>query len=196
LYIFKQKLFEVTGQPYSVSFANGGRVMFADGSGPKNIGRRKFIKLIGQGTTVLASLPFLGKFIKPVAKNAPEVIEAVSRSADNIPTYLMDLIAKVKMMGKSNVIGKADNPEGFVKYQLGDYEVTDGANFTRVRKQNQRGEYIDSEVEMEIQKDPETGGLLYEEATATPDIDGKLKDVDFGIDDIDHEEMRKFTYED
>ena len=107
----------------------------------------------------------------------------------------MDLISKVKMMGSSKVIGKADNPNGFVQYDLGDYTVTDGAEFTRIRKQNQRGEYIDSEVEMEIQRDPETGTIQYEEATAFPDGDGKLKDVDFGIEDNIHEMMKKFTYE-
>ncbi len=179
-----------------LELASGGRVFLEKGGKPINVGRRKFIKLIGQGTTVLASLPFLGKFIKPVAKNAPEVIEAVSRSAENVPTYLMDLIAKVKMMGKSKVIGKPDNPEGFVKYQLGDYEVVDGSEFTRIKKQNHEGEYLKNEVEMQIKKDPETGGIEYEEATAFPDRDGKLKDVDFGIEDFNHEDMKKFTYED
>jgi hypothetical protein len=190
--MIKQKLFEVTGQPYSVSFANGGRVMFADGSDPKNIGRRKFIKIMGG----LASLPFLGKYIKPVSKAAPEVIEAVSRSADSVPTYLMDLIAKVKMMGKSKIIGKPDNPNGFLEYELGDYTVVDGSDFTKIRKRNQRGEYIDSEVEMEVKRDMETNSIEYEEATAFPDEEGKLKDVDFGIDDNIHEDMKKFAYED
>jgi len=189
--MLKQKFYDVTQQPYSLALANGGRVQLKDGGDPKDIGRRKFLKF----GVALASIPFLGRYIKPATKAVPQVVEAVSRSADSVPTYLNDLISKIKMMGKSNVIGKADNPNGFIEYELGDYKVTDGMDFTRVRKQNQRGEYIDSEVEMEIQRDPETGGLLYEEATATPDIDGKLKDVDFGIDDIDHEEMRKFTYE-
>ena len=179
-----------TNEP--IELAKGGRVFLKDGSKPVDVSRRKFIKFAAS----LAALPFLGKFIKPATKAAPEIVEAISRSADNVPTYLNDLISKIKMMGSSKVLGKADNPEGFVKYQLGDYEVTDGANFTRIRKQNQRGEYIDSEVEMELRKDPETGGLEYEEATALPDSEGKLKDVDYGIDDDIHKTMEKFTYDD
>lgn len=187
----KQKVFQATGQPYEMALANGGRVYLSEGGDPKDLGRRKFLKL----GVALASIPFLGKYIKPATKAAPQVVEAVSRTAESVPTYLMDLISKVKMMGSSKIIGKADNPNGFVQYDLGDYTVTDGAEFTRIRKQNQRGEYIDSEVEMEIQRDPETGTIQYEEATALPDQDGKLKDVDFGIEDDIHETMRKFTYE-
>lgn len=191
LNFIKQKIFQATGQPYEMAFANGGRVYFSEGGDPKDLGRRKFLKL----GVALASIPFLGKYIKPATKAAPQVVEAVSRTAESVPTYLMDLISKVKMMGSSKIIGKADNPNGFVQYDLGDYTVTDGAEFTRIRKQNQRGEFIDSEVEMEIQRDPETGTIQYEEATALPDEDGKLKDVDFGIEDDIHEIMRKFTYE-
>ena len=191
LNFIKQKTFEATGQPYEMAFANGGRVYFADGGDPKDLGRRRFIKF----GVALASIPFLGRYIKPVTKAGPEIVEAVSRTADSVPTYLMDLISKVKMMGSSKIIGKADNPNGFVQYDLGDYTVTDGAEFTRIKKRNERGEFIDSEVEMEIQRDPETGTIQYEEATAFPDEDGKLKDVDFGIEDDLHETMKKFTYE-
>jgi dienelactone hydrolase len=67
----KQKFYEATGTPYSVGFANGGRVLLAKGGKPKDIGRRKFIKGTGM---FLAALPFLGKFIKPATKAAPEVL--------------------------------------------------------------------------------------------------------------------------
>ena len=127
-----------------MAFANGGRVYFSEGGDPKDLGRRKFLKF----GVALASIPFLGKYIKPATKAAPQVVEAVSRTAESVPTYLMDLISKVKMMGSSKVIGKADNPNGFVQYDLGDYTVTDGAEFTRIKKQNQRGEYIDNIHEM------------------------------------------------
>ena len=98
LNMIRQKVFDATGQPYSVAFANGGRVFLEKGGKPKNFGRRRFLKFTGQGITLLGTLPFLGKFIKPIAKEAPEMLEVISRSADNVPDYLLDLIGKVKMM--------------------------------------------------------------------------------------------------
>jgi hypothetical protein len=179
-----------TNEP--MEFAKGGRVFFKDGSKPVDVSRRKFIKFAAS----LAALPFLGKFIKPATKAAPEVVEAISKTAESVPTYLNDLISKIKMMGSSKVLGKADNPEGFVKYQLGDYEVTDGSNFTRVKRVKDEGDYGYQEFEMELRKDPETGGLEYEEISVKPDRDGKLKDFEFGIEDDVHLEMKKFADED
>lgn len=191
--MIRQKFYEITGQPYSMSFANGGRVQLKDGGKPINVGRRKFIKGAGY---FLAAIPFLGKVIKPATKAAPEVIEAVTRTADQIPTYLTDLISKVKMMGKSKLIGKYDNPDGYVEYELGDYKVVDSPTGTRINKIDDRGEYGYNEYEMELRKDPETGALEYDEYTASPDFDGKMKDVDEGIEDNVHEVMKKFAYED
>lgn len=191
--MIRQKFYEITGQPYSMSFANGGRVQLKDGGKPINVGRRKFIKGAG---FFLAAIPFLGKIIKPATKAAPEVIEAVTRTANEIPTYLTDLISKVKMMGKSKLIGKYDNPDGYVQYELGDYKVVDSPTGTRVNKIDDRGEYGYNEYEMELRKDPETGALEYDEYTASPDFDGKMKDVDDGIEDSVHEVMKKFAYED
>jgi len=192
----KQRIFDVSGTPYSIGFANGGRVFLKDGGKPVNIGRRKFLKLVGQGGTLLAALPFLGKYIKPATKAAPEILEAVSRSADQMPTYLTKLIEKIKMMGTSKIIGKYDNPDEFIRYDLGDYELFEGAGGARLKRVRDRGEYGYEEFEMQIKKDPETSFVEYEEVSARPDGDGKLKDIDFGIDDEIHLEMKKFADED
>ena len=200
LNMIRQKVFDTTGQPYSVAFANGGRVSLEKGGKPKDFGRRRFLKFTGQGITLLGTLPFLGKFIKPIAKEAPEMLEVISRSADNVPDYLLDLIGKVKMMGKSKILGKADNPDGFVQYDLGEYTVVDSANSTRIKKTNygSAGDEIGikNELEMEIRKDPETGALEYDEVEVFPDAEGKMKEVEFGIEDVSHQDMKKFTYED
>jgi hypothetical protein len=200
LNMIRQKVFDVTGQRYSVAFANGGRVFLEKGGKPKNFGRRRFLKFTGQGITLLGTLPFLGKFIKPIAKEAPEMLEVISRSADNVPDYLLDLIGKVKMMGKSKILGKADNPDGFVQYDLGEYTVVDSASSTRIKKTNygSAGDEIGikNELEMEIRKDPETGALEYDEVEVFPDAEGKMKEVEFGIEDSSHQDMKKFTYED
>jgi hypothetical protein len=190
---FRDRVEAASGQPYELAFAGGGRVQLADGGKPSNIGRRKFVKGI---LTLAAAVPFLGpKIFKPVSKAAPEVIEAVTRSADSIPTYLGDLIGKVKMMGTSKIIGKVDNPDGFINYRLGDYEVVEGVSSTRIKKIRDKGDYGYEEFEMQLEKDPETGAFIYDEVTARPDMDGKLKDIDFGIDDEVHQEMKKFAYD-
>ena len=48
---------------------------------------------------------------------------------------------------------------------------------------------------MELDMDPETGGVTYNEASVRPDAEGKLKDVEEFIDDFDLEEMKKYTYD-
>ena len=54
---------------------------------------------------------------------------------------------------------------------------------------------LEKDIEMEIETDPETGGITYKEATARPDAEGKLKDVEEYIDEIDLEDMKKYTYD-
>ena len=189
----KQKFYEATGTPYSVGLANGGRVLLAEGGKPKSFGRRKFIKGTGM---FLAALPFLGKFIKPATKAAPEVIEAVSRTADQIPTYLTKLVEKIKMMGQAKIVGKMDSPDEFMRYDLGDYELHEGSGGYRLKRIRDRGEQGYEEFEMQLKQDPETGYVEYEEVSARPDGDGKIKDFDFGIEDDIHLEMKKFADED
>lgn len=172
-------------------YADGGRVEFKKGG----MDRRTFIKLMGG----LASLPIVGKFIKPAAKVAPAVSETIARTSENIPVYMAQLINKIKSIGKSKTIGKPDNPEGFVQYDLEDYTLVEGPGYTRVSKTeygaSSQGEGIKNQLEVEIKKDPETGALEYDEFTVSPDAEGKLKDVDFGIEDMDHKVMEDFANE-
>ena len=191
----KEKFYQATGQPYSVAFANGGRVHLSEGGKPKDIGRRKFIKLVGQGGALLAAFPFLGKFIKPATKAAPEVMEAISRTAEDMPEYLTNLVNKIRMMGESKIIGKMDSPDEFIRYDLGDYELHEGSAGYRLKRTRDRGDMGYEEFEMQVKQDPESGFLEYEEVSAKPDGDGKIKDFDFGIEDDVHAEMKKFADE-
>ena len=191
----KEKFYQATGQPYSVAFANGGRVHLSEGGKPKDIGRRKFIKLVGQGGALLAAFPFLGKFIKPATKAAPEVMEAISRTAEDMPEYLTNLVNKIRMMGESKIIGKMDSPDEFIRYDLGDYELHEGSAGYRLKRTRDRGDMGYEEFEMQVKQDPESGFLEYEEVSARPDGDGKIKDFDFGIEDDVHAEMKKFADE-
>ena len=172
--------------------AVGGRVGYADG--PDDPSKRKFIKL-GAG---LMSLPIIGKYLKFAAPVAEKSVEIIRRGADGVPDFIMDLIAKVKLKaeatGMKYFTGNRSDEFADV-YQADDFVVTQQGNKTTVKKRNQEGDMLEKDMEMEIETDPETGGVTYNEATARPDAEGKLKDVEEFIDDIDLEDMRKYTYD-
>ena len=71
--------------------AEGGRIGYKDG-----MNRRTFLKLMGG----LASVPILGKFLKPakVASKAAETASVVSKSTP--PPYFFELAEKIKTMGR------------------------------------------------------------------------------------------------
>jgi len=168
--------------------AAGGRIGFADG--PDDPSRRKFMKIAGG----IASIPLVGKYLKPAMVAAPKVVEVVKRSADGIPDFIGDLITKVVTLGKKSFSGnRADELEEV--YQLDNYVVTKQGEKTRVKKVDDQGEFGYKEHEMELEMDPETGGVTYNEASVRPDAEGKLKDVEEFIDDVDLEDMKKYTYD-
>jgi len=71
----------------------------------------------------------------------------------------------------------------------------DGSNY-RVKKINDEGPYGYKELEMDAKKDLEKDAFYnYDEATVRPDRDGKLKDVDFFIDEADHLELESISKE-
>jgi len=175
--------------------ANGGLISregFADG--PDDPSKRKFMKIAGG----IASIPILGKFLKPAVKVAPVVAETVRRSAEGIPAFISDLIAKVKLKaeatGMKYFTGKSSDEFADV-YQADNYVVTEQGNKTIIREVDQDGDMLYKENQIEIDVDPETGGVTYREASARPDGEGKLKDVEEYIEDDDLENMRKYTYD-
>ncbi len=173
------------------SGAKDGGIMrqgFADG--PDDPSRRKFMKIAGG----IASIPIVGKFLKPAMVAAPKVVEVVKRSADGIPEFLGDLVTKVVTFGKKNFTGNRSD-EFADQYRLDDYVVTQQGNKTTIKKVDDQGEMGYKEHEMELDMDPETGGVTYNEASVRPDAEGKLKDVEEFIDDFDLEEMKKYTYD-
>ena len=174
----------------TVGAANGGlitRQAFKDGFDPK---KRQTVKILGG----LASIPILGKYLKILGPLSPKVVETVERSSDAVPTFLYDLIAKVKAKGMKFFTGNRADEFEYV-YERDGYQVREQGNKITVRKRVDDGEMLDKDMEMELEVDPETGGLTYKEATARPDDEGKLKDVEEYIEDVDLEEMRKYTYD-
>ena len=178
-----------------ISAANGGlislRKNFADG--PEDPKKRNFMKIMGG----LASIPLLGRFID-IGTQAPKVAEVVRRGADGVPEFLMDLIAKVKLKAKTKGMEyfTGNKPEEFKDvYQVDNYVVTEKGNKTIIREIDQDGDMLYKENQMELDYDPETGGYTYNEASARPDAEGKLKDVEEYIEEDDLENMRKYTYD-
>ena len=80
-------------------------------------------------------------------------------------------------------------------YQADNFVVTEQGNKTIIREVDQDGDMLYKENQIEIEVDPETGGVTYNEASVRPDAEGKLKDVEEFIDDFDLEEMKKYTYD-
>ena len=173
------------------SAAYGGRMGFADG--PEDPDKRKFMKIMGG----LASLPLFGRFFD-VATQAPKVAEVVKRGADGVPDFLADLIAKVKLKAaeKGTKYFTGNRSDEFADvYQADNFVVTEKGNKTTIKEVDDpdRPGYRENQIEIEV--DPETGGVTYNEVSARPDMDGKLKDVDEYIEDNDLENMRKYTYD-
>ena len=163
---------------------------FKDGSKPPKMDRRKFMKIMGG----IASLPVLGKFVKIAKPLTP----AVSKAVDGMPDFIFDLIAKVKSKAETTGIKyfTGNRSDEFANvYQADDFVVTEKGNRITIREVDDpdRPGYRENEIEIEV--DPETGGVTYNEASARPDMDGKLKDVEEYIDEDDLENMRKYTYD-
>jgi hypothetical protein len=171
--------------------AYGGRMGFADG--PEDPKKRKFMKIMGG----IASIPLLGRFID-IGTQAPKVAEVVKRTAEGVPDFLTDLIAKVKLKAEATGMkyftgNRAD--EFTMVHKADNYVVSEQGNKTIIREVDQDGDMLYKENQIEIEVDPETGGVTYREASARPDAEGKLKDVEEYIEDDDLENMRKYTYD-
>ena len=162
--------------------AMGGRIGFKEGSG---MTRRTFLKLLGG----LASLPFVGKFLKPAAKTS-KAVEVASKSAE-VPSYFPKLVEKIQLLG-DDFTKTAATKERQVVTKYKDYELTEDLSTgeLRIKRDNYTseeylqyepgGSYYD-ETRNKVIKYPET----YEEVTVKPDYEGKMKDVDYGLDNID-----------
>ena len=89
---------------------------------------------------------------------------------------------KAEATGYKYFTGKSSDEMADV-YQADNFVVTEKGNKTTIREVDDpdRPGYRENQIEIEV--DPETGGVTYNEASARPDMDGKLKDVDEYIED-------------
>jgi hypothetical protein len=178
----KDKLIEnYTESLFGEKRAMGGRIGFKEGSG---MTRRTFLKLLGG----LASIPFVGKFLKPAAKVA-KTAEIAKQSG--VPAYFPKLVEKIQMLGNDVTKTRSTGERQVVK-EYKNYELTEELDTGKltIKRDNYTseeylqfepgGSYYDETRKKEIKYPTE-----YEEVTVKPDYEGKMKDVDFGLDNID-----------
>jgi hypothetical protein len=160
------------------------RKKFEKGSPPSK-GRRNFLKLMGG----LAALPVVGKFFK-FAKPASTAVQAAKEATD-VPSYFPKLVEKIKLLGDDVTSTAATGERQVVKEYKG-YELTeslDTGSLSIKRDNYTSEEYLDftpggqyyDETRKKVIKYPDS----YEEVTVKPDAEGKMKDVDFGLDSYD-----------
>ena len=94
-----------------------------DKKGLKSPGRRKFMKDTGKLAGILALIPYLGKFLAPVAKS-PAAVEGIKLGADK----LMMLVDKIKKLG----VDKTKNRATQDLQEVTVYQGKDGSEYELV----------------------------------------------------------------
>jgi hypothetical protein len=193
-----------TGLNYLLAEDNDNiRVPFAKGKGVDLL-RRGFLKTMGTAGAGLAALKSgilgFGKEAAPVVEKA---VETVSETAQNVPPYFLNLVNKIKNLGS-----KFDGPkERAESYRYKDYEMdidldTGAIDIKKTREAMIPG-YDEAGVAEEVYMTYKPGMIdettkskktidEYEEFTARPDMDGKMKDVEGGVPDEVIEEGTMF----
>ena len=175
-----------TGLNYLLAEDNDNiRVPFSKGK-LADAARRKFMKTAGAAGAGIAALKTgligLGEKAAPVAK---EVIETVSETAQGVPPYFLNLVNKIRKMGESTLATK-DKANA---YKFKDYVMEEdfAGNIEIIKKGDNVAEdvYMSYKVDDVSLKDKKGFAKVdeYEEFTATPDAEGKMKNIEQGVPD-------------
>ena len=170
-------------------FAEGGRIGYNKGKAVKEVadkGRRGFMKAAGVAGAGIAALKtgLLG-FADKAAPVVEKVAETVSETAQGVPPYFLNLVSKIKNLGESTLAAK-DKANA---YKFKDYVMEEdfAGNIEIIKK----GDDVAEDVFMSYKVDevPLKGKKgsskveEYEEYTARPDAEGKMKDIEQGVPD-------------
>ena len=167
--------------------AKGGIIGLAEG-GPPDPSKRKFMKILGG----LASIPILGRFVTPV-KQVAEVAPAAVEAVKGVPSYFFKLADKIRRLGDDAPGLTSVERETGKKFK--NYEMVENTDGEIVIKKNTTGNTVIGDDMVEGTKSEEVmvykpkkrteDGILnedYQEVTVKPDYEGKLKDVEDGLD--------------
>ena len=174
-----------SGKPLIEGLATGGRIGYKDG--PDQPSRRKFLKIAGG----LAALPIIGKFFKP-AKIASKAAPVIKKTISGAPSYFFDLVDKIKILGVRSK-GFKERSESF-RYKDYDMDIDYDTGDIQIKKTKEAmipggDEAGIAEESIMVYRpgraDELTKGKTppdeYDEYTARPDMDGKMKDIDNGL---------------
>jgi hypothetical protein len=189
---------EFDDEPFDAAKGGIARIGFEKGG----MSRRTFLKLMGG----LASIPLVGKFLKPAAKVA-KTAEIAKQSG--VPAYFPKLVEKIKLLG-DDVTRTTATQERQVVTKYKDYEMTENLSTgnIEIEKTNEgMGTFVDMSGEVQtydgiaskelieytppetiIGKDgkPVKVPAQYDETTArSTGFDGKLEDFSDGLDSYD-----------
>ena len=164
-------------------------IMSMEEGGPVDPDRRTFVKILGG----LASIPILSKFVTPFKQAAPVVAE----TAKEVPAYFFKLVDKIRRLGDDAPGLTTIERESGKKYK--NYEMVEDQTTGDIviKKQKEGGAMYGDEFETGIvqeevlayrtPKNTPEGRLSadYEEVTVRPDVEGKMKDIEDGLDSMD-----------
>jgi len=174
------------GDPQSLSvqpYAEGGpaRQNFA-------MGKRAFLKLLGSGAAGIAGLK-TGLFGVGKKEAAKEVVKEVATSSGGtVPPYFLNLVKKIKTMGDDASNLATQDRQKVTKFK--DYEMTEDISTGNIEILK-KGDNVSEDVFMSLKvddvplkgKNKSTKVQEYEEYTATPDAEGKMKNIEQGVPD-------------
>ena len=173
--------------PPEVKFAEGGRIGFAGGG----MGRRAFLKLLASigGGVAAAKSGILGLGKGGGKQITKEVAKKVATGSGTVPPYFLNLVKKIKNLGDETL---ASQDKAIAK-KYKDYVMEEdfAGNIEIIKKGDDVAGNKTEDVYMSLKVDEvplkgKKGSAKveeYEEFTARPDGEGKMKDVEPGVPD-------------
>ena len=167
--------------------AEGGRIGFAAGGG----GRRAFLKMLGLAGAGVAGVKsgILGLSEGGAKKAITETVKQAAGSGGQVPPYFLNLVKKIKNLGDDASNLTTQDRQKVTKFK--DYEMTEDISTGNIEilKKERGGFREDVYMSYKVDDVPIKGKKgstkveEYEEYTARPDQDGKMRDVQPGVPD-------------
>jgi hypothetical protein len=165
--------------------ATGGRVGLKAG-----MSKRAFLKLMGGAAAGIGALKTGA--LKLFGKGAAPVAEKTAEAASGAPSYFFDLVEKIKLLGVRSK-GFKERSESF-RYKDYDMDIDYDTGDIQIKKTREAmipggDEAGIAEESIMVYRPGRADELTkgkkppdeYDEYTARPDMDGKMKDVDDGL---------------